>query len=318
MTAPFRARFVVLVISTILLFAGKSAAQQFSMSGTVKDSTGVVPDATVTLSSAGKEVSSTTTNNQGAYSFAGLPAGSYELSVTRRGFETAVRNVSLGPETAPVDVLLAMGRISTTLTITASAGKATATRLPVADDDVPAQVSSIPQELLRQQSINSLTEGLKNASGVQSFRWYGVYEQYLIRGFFDPDRDDANVLLLDGMRMSGNRYSTQTSNVESVEVLKGPSSILYGKGAAGGAINLVRKKPTAVRSHELSYRGGRFNTHQVSGGTTGPLTSNNLFLYRLDASFEHSNGWRKAGADRLNLSPSLTWIMGERAKAYRP
>jgi len=314
MTALFRGRFVVLVLSTILLFAGESTAQQFSLSGTVQDTTGVVPDAAVTLSSGGKEVSTTKTNNQGAYSFTGLPAGSYELSVARRGFETAVRNVSLGPDTAPVDVLLAMGRISTSLTITASAGKATASRLPVPDDDLPAQVSSIPQELLRQQSINSLTEGLKNDSGVQSFRWYGAYEQYLIRGFFDPDRDDANVLLLDGMRMSGNRYSTQTSNVESVEVLKGPSSILYGKGAAGGAINVVRKKPSGVRSHELSYRGGRFNTHQISGGSTGPVGSNNLFLYRMDASYEHSDGWRKAGADRLNLSPSLTWIMGERAK----
>ena len=70
----------------------------------------------------------------------------------------AARNVSLGPDTAPVDVLLPMGRISTSLTITASARKATASRLPVADDDLP-----------------------------------------------------------DGMRMSGNRYSTQTSaNLPSI------------------------------------------------------------------------------------------------------
>ena len=191
----------------------------------------------------------------------GLTAGTYELSFVMRGFETVVRNVTLGPDTPPVDVLLSVGRVSTTLTVTASAGKATASRLPVADDDIPAQVSSIPQELLRQRGTNSVADAVKNASGVQAVRWYGAYEQYTIRGFFDPDRDAFNVMLVDGMRMGGNRYGTQTNNVQSIEILKGPSSVLYGRGAVGGAINMVRKKPQATRAYDVSYRGGSFNTH---------------------------------------------------------
>ena len=183
-----------------------------------------------------------------------------------------------GPATSR-DVALSVGRVSTTLTVTASAGKATATRLPVANDDVPAQVSSIPQELLRQQGANTVADALKNASGVQAVRWYGAYEQYTIRGFFDDDRDGFNVVLLDGMRMGGNRYGTQTNNIESVEVLKGPSSLLYGRGAAGGAINIVRKKPQAARAYDFSYRGGRFNTHQASGGATGPIGNISRALY---------------------------------------
>ena len=83
--------------------------------------------------------------------------------------------------------------------------------------------------------------------------------------------DAFNVMLVDGMRMGGNRYGTQTNNIESVEVLKGPSSVLYGRGAVGGAINIVRKKPQAARAYDFGYRGGRFNTHQVSGGATGPI-----------------------------------------------
>ena len=43
----------------------------------------------------------------------------------------------------------------------------------------------------------------------------GVYEQYTIRGFCDPDRDSFNVVLLDGMRLDGNRYATQANNIES-------------------------------------------------------------------------------------------------------
>jgi TonB-dependent siderophore receptor len=311
--AVFRSR-TVLLLSALVLFPAESPAQQLSLSGTVRDTSGVVPGASVVLSAGGKQIATATTDEVGVYRFSGLAPGNYELSFVMRGFEAAVRNVTLGPATPPVDVVLSVGRVSTTLTVTASAGKATATRLPVANDDVPAQVSSIPQELLRQQGANTVADALRNASGVQAVRWYGAYEQYTIRGFFDDDRDGFNVVLLDGMRMGGNRYGTETNNIESVEVLKGPSSLLYGRGAVGGAINIVRKKPQAARAYDFSYRGGRFNTHQASAGATGPIGNINRALYRVDASYESSDGWRNAGANRLNVSPSLTWIMGEQAR----
>ena len=302
---------MALILSTSMT---EIAAQQLSLSGTVRDATGVVPGTTVILSSGGNELSTVTSDAVGVYRFEGLAASSYELSFSRLGFETVVRNVTLGADTGPVDVVLAVGLVSTTLTVTALGGRATATRLPVADDDVPAQVSSIPQELLQQQGINTLADALRNASGVQAFRWYGVYEQYTIRGFTDRDRDDSNVLLVDGMRFGGNRYATQTNNVQSIEVLKGPSSVLYGRGAVGGVINVVRKKPEPSGAYDVSYRGGRFNSHQVSGSATGPLGAGNRVLYRVGVSYDHTDGWREAGADRLNLSPSLTWNMGERVR----
>ena len=308
MRALLRARCVLPVI-ILFAFVAESAAQQLSLSGTVRDNAGVIPGATVVVSSGGSQVGTATTDEGGSYRFPGLMAGSYELTFSMRGFETVSRTVTLTSDTPAVDVVLSVGRVSTTLTVTASAGKATATRLPVANDEVPAQVSSIPQELIRQQGFNTVGEALQNASGVQAVRWYGAYEQYTIRGFSDPDRDSFNVVLLDGMRMGGNRYATQTNNIQSVEVLKGPSSVLYGRGAVGGTINIVRKKPQAVRAYDFSYRGGRFNTHQIGGGATGAVGGSEKFLYRLDSSLEHSDGWRDAGADRFNMSPALTWLM---------
>jgi iron complex outermembrane receptor protein len=313
MTALFRARLAVLIL-LLFGFASEGAAQQLSLSGTIRDNTGVIPGATVVLSSGGGVTSTATTDSTGTYRFTGLSAGAFELTFSMRGFETVVRTVTLGADTPAVDVVMSVGRVSTSLTVTASGGRATATRLPVPNDDVPAQVSSIPEELIHQQGINTVGEALKNASGVQAFRWYGVYEQYTIRGFSDPDRDSYNVVLLDGMRMGGNRYSTQTNNIQSVEVLKGPSSVLYGRGAVGGTINIVRKKPQAVRAYDFTYRGGRFNTHQIAGGATGAVGGSDKVLYRLDSSFEASDGWRDAGADRFNLSPALTWLMTDRAR----
>ena len=307
------ARFALLMM-VLCGFASASAAQQLSLSGTVRDAAGVVPGAMVTLASGGTVAATATTGGDGAYRVDGLAPGSYDLTVTLRGYETAVRNVSLGPDTPAVDVTLAVGRVTTAVTVTATAGKATATRLAVPDVDVPAQVSTIPQELIRQQGINTIGDALRNSSGVQAIRWYGVYEQYTVRGFFDADRDGFNVVLLDGMRRNGNRYATQTNNVEAIEVLKGPNSILYGRGALGGSINIIRKKPQAVRSSEVMYRGGRFNTHQFAAGTTGPIGDSDRLLYRADLSVEASGGWRDAGADRFNVAPSLTWLMGNRGR----
>jgi iron complex outermembrane receptor protein len=313
MTALVRARSV-LILAILLIWASDGAAQQLSLSGTVRDTTGPVPGATVTLARSGAADQTMTTDQSGHYQFTGLAAGSVELTVAMRGFETVVRNISLGPNTPPVDVELAVGRVTTAVTVEATAGKATATRLPVPDADVPAQVSTIPSELIRQQGVNRTGEALRTPSGVQSIRWYGVYEQYTIRGFFDADRDGFNVVLLDGMRRGGNRYGTQSNNIDAVEVLKGPSSVLYGRGAVGGTINIVRKKPQAVRSGEVLYRGGRFNTHQVALGNTGPVGDRTNLLYRVDTSFEASDGWRDAGANRFNVAPSLTWLINDTSR----
>src|SRR5262249_18511143 len=120
----------------------------------------------------------------------------------------------------------------------------------------------------------------------------------------------SDVQLVDGMRMEGNRINTQLNNVDQVEVLKGPSSILYGGQALSGAINIIRKKPQGVRAYDLFYRTGRWNLQQVGAGATGPITEK--LLYRIDTSFEHNGAWRGAGSDRFNLSPSVTWLMNPR------
>lgn len=305
---------LAMALAVVCLLASDAAAQPLSLAGTVRDATGVVPGATVTLLSGDNRVATTTTNDTGRYQFTGLTAGSYEVAVDMRGFEPVVRSVALGPNTPAVDVILSVGRVTSSVTVTAAVGRATATRLPVPNTDVPAQVNTIPEELIDQQAINTVGDTLRNVSGMQSMRWYGAYENYTIRGFHDADRDAFNVVLLDGMRRGGNRYATQTNNIQAIEVLKGPNSILYGRGAVGGSINIVRKKPQAVRAGDFMYRVGRFNTHQFAADTTGTVAGNERLLYRANVGFETSDGWRDAGANRFNVSPSLTFQLSDRAR----
>jgi outer membrane receptor protein involved in Fe transport len=174
----------VLIAFAALLAVPLTAGAQgsFSLGGTVRDSSGVVPGATVVISASGSDISSTTTDGAGTFRFQDLRPGSYQLAITMRGFETVVRNVLVDANTPPVDVVLSVGRVLTRLNITAAAGRATASRLPVPNDDIPAQVSSVPQELMRQQGTNTVAEALRNVSGVQAVRWYGAYEQYHDQG----------------------------------------------------------------------------------------------------------------------------------------
>ena len=295
----------------VILSVTFAFGQQLSISGTVRDASGVVPDATVTLRNGRNAPRTANTDATGHYTFDGLPSGFYELSFAKSGFDTVTQNLALQPNAGTVDVILTVGAVSTSLTVTDVAGKGTASRLDIPDEELPVQVSSIPEQLLEEQGVNDMVTALRNASGVQAQRFYGVYEQYTIRGF-----NASDVMLVDGMRTEAifNRFNTQLNNVESVEILKGPSSVLYGGDAVGGAINIIRKKPQGQRAYDLMYKGGRFNSHQVGGGATGPIFGSNSFLYRADVSHDYSDGWRGAGANRFNASPSLTWLMSERMR----
>ena len=134
----------------------------------------------------------------------------------------------------------------------------------------------------------------------------GIYEGYTFRGFLDLFPPTA-AQLVDGVRNeTTNRINTQMSNIERIEVLKGPASALYGGGALGATVNLIRKKPTAQPTYDVS---GAFGSWQLARGTfgaTGPLTSTRM-LYRLDVGAESKEGYRHNDTKRLTVTPSLAW-----------
>ena len=131
--------------SCLMLLATLALGQQLSISGTVRDAGGVVPDATVTLRAGGAQPRTATTDAMGQYKFDGLPATYYELSFAKAGFQTVTRNLALGAEAETLDVILAVGTVTTDVTVTDAAGKATASRLDIPDKDLPVQVNSIPR-----------------------------------------------------------------------------------------------------------------------------------------------------------------------------
>jgi iron complex outermembrane receptor protein len=182
---------------------------------------------------------------------------------------------------------------------TAPTGK---TDLPLRE--LPLTVNAVPRALIDEQGANDLVTALKNVPNVFPFTTYGVYEYYSIRGFLD------SVQLIDGVRAEGNRTNTQLTAIDRVEVLKGPSSALYGGGALGGTINLIRKKPSATPAYDLLVAGGSWTTARGGFGATGRLGGGST-LYRLDVGGENRDGYRHDDVKRFSVTPSIASQWGK-------
>ncbi|MBN8885108.1 MAG: TonB-dependent siderophore receptor [Rudaea sp.] len=123
-----------------------------------------------------------------------------------------------------------------------------ATKIEAELRDVPQTINVVPAALLRDQHATSIQDALKNVPGVGFSTGDGQRDQVSIRGFtaiadqfVDGIRDDA-------------LYFRDLSNIERIEVIKGPASVLYGRGSSGGLINRITKQPGIdIGEVSLSY-----------------------------------------------------------------
>lgn len=302
-----------------LLWGGQTAAaQSLSISGTVTDEKkAVVAGVKVVLRDPAGVPSEKSTDAAGEFQFEGLRSGTYEISFSKEDYQGTTRTLTLTDQPKTVDVALEVGRILTSLDVTDSADINTMTRLYVSDMEVPAMTSVISQQTLREQNLNDLSTALENVSGVVPQLQYGSMEWYIVGG--QSQQSGNEFLFFDGMAMTGNRPNTQLTNIESVQVLKGPSAMILGNtgsgnGGAGGAINVTLKKPQAPPIQEFLYRTGRWNQQEFAGASAGQVFGWNKLLYRVDLGTSYRKGWRQAGANRFNLSPSLTYLLNDRGR----
>jgi iron complex outermembrane receptor protein len=292
------ATLVLLMVPAALL------AQGAALNGRVVDAQGaVVTNAQVTASAPGQAERTARTGADGAFSFPGLEPGNYTLRVEAEGFSPATETAAIGNSARSVTIALKVAGLSENITVqgaiigTAATGKTT---LPIRE--LPLTVNSVPQGLLEEQGARDLVTALRNVPNVNAFTTYGVYEYYAFRGFLD------SVQLLDGMRNEGNRVNTQLTNIDRIEVLKGPSSALYGGAALGATVNLIRKKPSPVRAYDFVASAGSWQKGYGGMGATGRAGSN--ALYRLDLGGNSSEGYRHNDVTRFTLTPSLAWHPG--------
>jgi iron complex outermembrane receptor protein len=163
----------------------------------------------------------------------------------------------------------------------------TSSRLGLTSQETPATVQTITQKELQEKGVRTVKEAFGNVTGATVGNVPGNPAVLTMRGF----SGNTNTVLQDGVRIGASTFVTRDLDVwkyEKIEVLKGPSSVLFGEGALGGAVNLITKKPNleqATVEGMLNY--GSFNTLRTAIGGNLPL--NDELAVRSDISFLRSD-----------------------------
>ncbi|MBU7586986.1 MAG: TonB-dependent siderophore receptor [Nostoc sp. TH1S01] len=183
------------------------------------------------------------------------------------------------------------------------------TKIDVPLRDIPQSIQVVPRQVLEDRQVTRLDEFTDNVSGVQRIFGFGTASGYNIRGLFAGYENLRN-----GFRDQGN--PRDIGNVERVEVLKGPSSVLYGGGsssALSGLVNTVTKKPLDSPFYQGQLTIGSFDFYRPSIDITGPLLSDRSALYRLNVAYENSNSYRDfVSRENFFIAPVLTLQLSPR------
>ena len=256
-----------------------------TLQGQVKDAAGaVLPGVSVVVEGT---TLGTTTDAAGHYELQLTAGQRYTIRLTYVGFEPQSRPVVL-PATHGLHLhavlqnahqalqqVEVLGRKETTYRTKATfLGSKSETEIK----DLPQSVSYASKELIADQALMRVGEVVKNFSGVTQFSFY---DDIVIRGF--RVNGQSNTQLLNGLRTSGGFWKQPLANyLERVEVLKGPSSALFGNASPGGVLNRVTKKPLNENRKSLSVSLGSFQNFRALADFTGPMSKDSTLLYRLN------------------------------------
>ncbi len=285
-------------------------AQSTGLHGVVTDPAGgsIEGASARLLDSASRPLCQTLTGLEGTFSCPALPPGNFRLVVSKPRWQNRETTIALHPgQPASVSIRLQPETPRFAVSIVedaslavpdSSAATRTATRLL----DIPQSVAVIPAHLLQQQAALSMQDTLKNASGVSVHMGEGRRDQVFIRGF-----SALNDQYVDGVRDDA-AYYRDLSNIEQVAVLKGPGSVLFGRGSAGGIINRITKRPDPERPiAEFSLTAGSYGVKRLTGDL-GHAWLDGRLAARLTGAGEDSGSHRdRFFLRRHTFAPSLAW-----------
>ena len=189
-------------------------------------------------------------------------------------------------------------------------GSATKTDTPL--DEVPQAVSVIPATVLDDLRSPRIEKALDYAGGVARQNDFGgltMYE-YSIRGLTTSE------FYKDGFSVNRGYMNPQDlSNVERIDVLKGPASSLYGRGDPGGTINIVSKRPQNDQFARLDLSAGRWDRYRSSLDVNTPLDDEGTMLYRMNLAVEDNKSFRDyRSSERQFFAPAFSWELSPQTR----
>ena len=183
---------------------------------------------------------------------------------------------------------------------------ATGTKTDTPLREVPQSITVVTADRMRDQGVTTIQQAFRYVPGVMADA-YGPdsrVDSLKVRGS-EPD------IYLDGMRTTNSWFNYQRVDpytLERAEVLRGPSSVLYGSTTTAGLVNLVSKRPQEQELHEVGVQYGSFNRKQVQTDHTGKITADGQWLYRfigIARDSDYQTDFVKD--DRVLVMPAVTW-----------
>jgi iron complex outermembrane recepter protein len=296
-------------VSIALFVHAQSAAV---VMGRVTDATkSVLPGATIVLRAAASGGERTmATDAEGNFRIENLDPGSYRLIVRSAGLAEKSQEITLtSGETFELQVVLNPPGMAESVEVVGKISEVptTASKTDTPLIETPQSISLVTRESLVIQAPLTLQEALRYTAGVRT-EAYGLDSRgdwATIRGGEEWGQ------YLNGLRMLygyNNNTRPDPFTIEQIEVIRGPSSVLYGQGSFNGVINLVSKKPLAATRREVSLQMGSYGRKQAAFDFTGPIDRDDKWLYRIVALGRDSGTQVDyVPDDRLLLAPSLTW-----------
>lgn len=270
----------------------------------VEDASGGAVSAEVRIRKGGREVARMRTGASGQFEIGVAPP--FEAEISAEGFET--ERATVDRIDGPLTFVLQVRALSAAVEVTArgaevsgSVGKTSIQLL-----ETPQSISVVTREQLTAQSPVNVAEALRYAPGVRA-------EQYGFdaRGDWASVRGGSTTQFLNGMRNlfgSYNNVRPEPFALEQIEVMRGPSSILFGQGGFGGIVNLVTKRPQTSPRGEAMVQAGSFGRKQFGIDLTGPAGNSGKLFYRLvGVGRDSGTQVNHVPDDRLLAAPALTW-----------
>lgn len=183
-----------------------------------------------------------------------------------------------------------------------------ATKSAVAESKTPQVINTIAAKEIEQRHASSVNEILRYAPGVSTeVRGSTSYmSEYKIRGF-NVDQEFYNGLQLPYNVTGNTKARIDPLLIESVDILKGPSSVLYGGGSPGGLVNIQSKKPQKVAKTELGFNTGNRNLKEGYLDSTGQIANSDWNYRLLGKATESDEQAHTTRYENYLVAPSVTW-----------
>ncbi len=310
----FRSIKIVAVIILLSTAAFADDAPTGKISGTVKTTDGK-PAANVTVII--KETSrATSTEANGTYIFHGIKPGTYSIRVTSVGSKAEETTVHvIAGKTTTADFMLSetasqLNEVTIRSAKTLNSTKVTFDKAGIRPLDLPQSAGVVTSQIIQDQQINRLGDAVRNVSGVTLTQTRGgVGETYTARGYSIGIGGAAGSIFKDGV-LTNTAGFPEAATLESVEILKGTSALMYGNVSGGLIINMVTKKPRFDFGGEVSMRAGSYNFYKPVIDIYGPISKD--LAYRAIAVYENDGSYRDhVKTERVYANPSLLYNLGK-------